>query len=249
MTKEAPFEGKRLALFDLDGTLRRVRPTSLDALSSYASDVGLPVEKEARHEAIRWSHKFWSRHEKTRKDLDRVQHEALIEDYLKEYLAVLCAGRADNDEVIAAIIVRFQEEFDPQPYLQPGAKEILWNLREAGLVVGLVSNRGEPLTGLAIELDIIEHFNFTLSAGQVNSWKPDAGIFRHALRLGGEAAPEEAVYVGDNYYTDVVGASGVGIDAILVDEEDAFPEAKKECLVISQLSELRDSVPEATGQH
>ena len=115
--------------------------------------------------------------------------------------------------------------------------ELLWNLREAGFTLGLVSNRDEPLTGVAIELGIIEHFNFTLAAGQVDSWKPDAAIFRHALRLGGDAAPGEAVYIGDNYYADVVGARGAGLQAVLLDPEGIFPDA--ECPVIHSLKELQ----------
>jgi len=80
-----------------------------------------------------------------------------------------------------------------------------------------------------------EYFSFALAAGEINSWKPDPGIFWHALeRL--EANPQQALYVGDNYYADVVGAQNAGLQAVLVDPEGIFPEAQ--CLVIRQVNEL-----------
>ena len=233
----------RLALFDLDGTLRSVRPTSLDALVSYGAEVGLRFDAEARRAAIRWSHEYWAGDGQVKHDLDHFGPEEFMENYILLYLKALGAGDA-SEKAKSKIIARFHKEFSPEPYLVRGAKELLWGLREAGLTVGLVSNRDNPLTGMAIELGVIEHFNFTLAAGQVDSWKPDPGIFEQALQLGGGVAPKEAVYVGDNYYADVVGAHGVGMRAVLVDEEGAFPEAKDECWVVSQLSELSQYVPQ-----
>jgi putative hydrolase of the HAD superfamily len=160
------------------------------------------------------------------------------------YLKALGIDGPRARSVIPKIIARFREDFEPEPYLEPGAKELLWSLREAGLTVGLVSNRDNPLTGLAIELGIIEHFHFTLAAGQVNSWKPEPEIFHHALRLGGDVAPDDAVYIGDNYYADVIGARGAGISAVLLDEEGAFPDVKDKCHVISKLSDLKRTVPD-----
>jgi putative hydrolase of the HAD superfamily len=252
VSEKSAFDGIRLILFDLDGTLRDVRPTSLQALVAYGTDLGLSFDLEERRAAIRWSHEYWAGNRAViRYDRQRLGKEAFLELYLRQYLKALGVDHeTGNSEaaVVTAIVARFREEFSPEPYLEPGAKELLWNLREAGLTLGLVSNRDEPLTGIAIELGIIEHFNFTLAAGQVDSWKPDAAIFQHALRMGGDVAPREAVYVGDNYFADVVGARGAGIRAVLVDKEGAFPETKDECLIISKLGELKDAVPDRSSQ-
>jgi putative hydrolase of the HAD superfamily len=50
-------------------------------------------------------------------------------------------------------------------------------------------------------------------SGELDSWKPDAAIFRHALDRAG-VAPEEAVMVGDSLQRDVRGAQAVGIGGI-----------------------------------
>lgn len=244
MEKPSPFEGKRLVLFDLDGTLRKLRPSSLEKLVSIGADLGLTFAAEARRRAIRWSHEYWATNDRVHHDLDRFGRDAFLENYLALYLKALGVdGAGAKKGLIPRIIARFREEFAPEPYLEPGAKELLWKLREAGLKLGLVSNRDNPLTGLAIELGVIEHFHFTLAAGQVNSWKPKPEIFLHALKLGGNVPPEKAVYVGDNYYADVVGARGAGISAVLLDEEGAFPDVQDKCHVISKLADLKQAAP------
>jgi len=74
-------------------------------------------------------------------------------------------------------------------------------------------------------------------AGEVGAEKPDPLIFTEALqRLDSRAA--QALYVGDNYYADVVGAQRAGILPVLLDPEAIFPEA--DCPVINEIRDLQD---------
>ncbi len=57
----------------------------------------------------------------------------------------------------------------------------------------------------------------------------------HALGLAG-SPPGKALYVGDNYYADVLGAQRAGIRPILVDPQGVFPDA--ECPVIDSVGEI-----------
>jgi putative hydrolase of the HAD superfamily len=65
--------------------------------------------------------------------------------------------------------------------------------------------------------------------------EPDPEIFRQALKLA-NSSPGQAVYVGDNYYADVVGARRAGIRPILLDPHDVFNDA--DCEVITGLNEI-----------
>ena len=40
--------------------------------------------------------------------------------------------------------------------------------------------------------------------------------------MAGNIAPQESVYVGDNFFADVVGARNVGMHVILVDPRNIF---------------------------
>ncbi|MGD9093049.1 MAG: HAD-IA family hydrolase, partial [Anaerolineales bacterium] len=69
----------------------------------------------------------------------------------------------------------------------------------------------------------------------VESWKPDPVVFQHAVQNYG-IRPERVLYVGDNYYADVVGAENAGLVPVLVDPEGVFPDAN--CMVIYEVGEL-----------
>jgi FMN phosphatase YigB (HAD superfamily) len=236
-------QGVRLYLFDLDGTLRRVRPSSHEALVTYAGELGHTFDAAAQRRGLLWSHTYWADAQQIRADRERLEPQAFWENYLRRYLEAMEAPAAGCEDVIEALSRRFVEDFKPQGHLAPGAKELLWHLRSEQHVLGLLSNRREPLTGVAIGLGIIEYFHFTLAAGQVGSWKPDAPIFQQALALAGGIPPQEAVHVGDNYYTDVIGARQVGMRAVLLDPHGIYEHVADECLLIRDLSDLKAYLP------
>ena len=48
--------------------------------------------------------------------------------------------------------------------------------------------------------------------------------------------PDQTIYVGDNYFADILGAANAGLRPVLLDPDGLFPEAA--CPVISSLGEL-----------
>ena len=86
------------------------------------------------------------------------------------------------------------------------------------------------------ELSLESYLDFALTSKEVGADKPEPPIFLAALERGGVNA-SDAVYVGDQYETDVVGARGVGIEPILIDRHDLLREVS-DCPRIHTLSEL-----------
>ena len=105
-------------------------------------------------------------------------------------------------------------------------------LKQRGLILGLISNLyiGRAGAGLDPYLDLV------VTAKEAGAGKPEPPIFRLALERAGVNA-SEAVYVGDQYQTDVVGARGVGIAPILIDRYDLMPEVS-DCPRIHSLAEV-----------
>jgi len=99
---------------------------------------------------------------------------------------------------------------------QPGAADALAALREAGYTVGCVSNADGTVDKLLAGAGLAEHLEFIVDSGAVGIEKPDPRIFDIALALA-HARPEEALYVGDLYPVDVVGARRAGIEPVLLD--------------------------------
>ena len=106
----------------------------------------------------------------------------------------------------------------------------------------MLSNRTDPYDEQLEALGLAGYFEFAIAAGTVDSWKPDPVVFQHAIRNYGIPGGE-ILYVGDNYYADVVGAKNAGLVPVLVDPGGIFPDP--ECPVIRQIGEL----PEILGQY
>ncbi len=66
--------------------------------------------------------------------------------------------------------------------------------------------------------------------------KPNREIFQEALRQAGIQAPE-AIYVGDQYRIDVVGANEAGMKGVLLDRGNYFEETA-DCLRIRSLTQV-----------
>lgn len=228
----------RTVFFDLDGTLRHKRPMTSDAMLAFALQTGIDDSPEKRHEVAVWEHYYWGRSEELLGDIEAHDgfNEGFWENYVIRHLQVYGCDNACIEQ-LAPVITRFmQEEYAPEIYVEPDAPETLQRFRDAGFNLGLLSNRREPCQETLEELGLSAYFELVLVAGEVGAWKPDTPLFEHALARFG-IAPQEAVYIGDNYFTDILGARAAGLQAILYDPHAVFPDA--DCPVITRLGELQ----------
>jgi putative hydrolase of the HAD superfamily len=85
-----------------------------------------------------------------------------------------------------------------------------------GARVYAVSNWDIELENLLEELGWSGYFDGVVASAVVGVEKPEGGIFEEALRVGG-ISRDSVVHVGNDPITDIVGASGAGIDTVLVD--------------------------------
>ena len=104
------------------------------------------------------------------------------------------------------------------PYVKAFDNEIetLKKLREAGYLLGVVTNKGAPLTKYSLEVSHIDGlFDVVISADDVNAPKPSPlGINKALERLGIEDKGK-VLYIGDNDI-DYETATNAGVDAMLV---------------------------------
>ncbi len=132
--------------------------------------------------------------------------------------------------------------------LRAGAIETLCELRRRGLRLGIVSNGDAAQLAAWVALGGLEvYVDFVLSSETARSCKPDAGIFREALRLAG-CAPAGALFVGDTPDHDIAGAHAAGLCAVLLRPAEALNLPYLRGLaepdhVISALPELLALVP------
>jgi len=222
----------RAVLFDLDGTLKFSRPSGLEAFVQFSAELGLTLCAEAQRNVERWTHAYWAgKHSGYAKAAP--DPEAFWLNYTRGMLTA--AGVEDTFTYTPAIVRAFNERYHSEPYIPAEAHTVLRALREKEYTLGLVSNREGDLAPLAGELGLGDYFHFTLSGGQADSWKPDARIFLLACEMA-QAASRECLYVGDNYYADVLGAQAAGLVPVLLDPHGIFPDAT--CVRIVCLGDL-----------
>ena len=91
-------------------------------------------------------------------------------------------------------------------------------------------------TKLAMTPEIAPYFDHIIISGAFGRGKPDPSIFEHCLeRVGIEK--EEAIMVGDNLMTDILGANRVGMMSVWINREGR---QKNDVLPDFEISDLRE---------
>ncbi len=219
--------GCRAVLFDLDGTLVDSAPDLAAAVDDMLRELGRePVgERRVRH---------W------------------IGNGARRLVMRALTGERDGDPPAVATdaaLARFFEHYSrrlterTEPY--PGAMEALRHLREAGVALGVVSNKPGRFTDRLLDaLGMLEYFGVTVSGDTLAVKKPDPAPLQHAAeRLG---VPLDAcVMVGDSM-ADLMAARNAGIPMVCVPygyrDGDAIFESGPEAVV-----ERLDAIPALLG--
>jgi putative hydrolase of the HAD superfamily len=87
--------------------------------------------------------------------------------------------------------------------------------------IAVISNADGRIKNVLQRCGIAHCFHTITDSGLVGYEKPHPEIFRHALKSM-NAAPEESLYVGDMYSVDYLGATGAGMQALLMDVPGAY---------------------------
>ncbi|MCW3999858.1 MAG: HAD family hydrolase [Candidatus Bathyarchaeota archaeon] len=235
LRQKAPFDA---VLFDLFDTL-----------------VLINNEHDAYMQSLRKAHQYLSANglnctfsafkQTCLKVADRIEHETAVsleEPHFSSYIERTIAelGRKLKDQTFLAIDAanEFSKEFKKHITVDPQALEVL-SLIHRSHKVGVISNLSfsECAWELLEEHHLIEFLDLTVVSGDINLRKPHPHIFNMALRyLGVEAS--DAVFVGDNLETDVLGSKRAGLTSVHIKRRNQTASAIRPHLAINQLSQL-----------
>ena len=118
-------------------------------------------------------------------------------------------------------------------------KPILEHLTRTGITMGVLSNYAPFLERNLRILDIHHYFAFLVVSSLLGFEKPDPRIFQMAMQEA-DCPHEDILYMGDSLPDDAEGAKRVGLDVVLLDTFDRFPDA--DCQRICSLRQLLDIV-------
>ncbi len=235
----ASVNGIKAIFFDLDGTLRHTVPSVADTHREKMAEWGVQISDEENQEVGRWEHYYWARSAELMADSEKFDgdDEAFWRNYMTKRLKKMNIEAAEIERLLPLLNKFFEKEYAPKNWAPPEIYELLPQLRKAGYTLAVLSNRRSPFMDVMDELSLTEHFDAIMFAGEVGSWKPDPGVFTPLLERF-KLAPEETLYIGDNYYADVVGSRKAGLVPVLYDPREIFPDA--DCVRITSFNALNE---------
>lgn len=201
----------KTVLFDLDDTIFDHKHARLCALSSLKNN-NLVISKISLDE-LEQEHENLLRGNYT-KVLDKTLtlNDSMVERtffLFKKYGVDLTI-----DEAIKYTEL-YKQAYDSNRRAIPGVKELIEKLRNH-CRIGIVSN---GLYEIQIEkvrvCEIEELIDFMILSEEVEAIKPDKIIFEEALKKA-DSRPEEVIFIGDSWTSDVLGALNCGIRTIWI---------------------------------
>jgi HAD superfamily hydrolase (TIGR01549 family) len=237
----------RAVTFDFWGTLYQNTTgykERMDLLTEVLEHHGQPRSREALETAYRHVWTVWDR-------IWREERRSLPTEYwLHEMLAAL---DAELPEDVAASLCRPMQEVylhseAARPTPVPGVTEVVPRLAQRyrlGLISDTGMTPGRVLRELLRRDGLLPHFRALTFSDETGATKPLPEQFLYTLTEL-EAEPEEAAHVGDLPETDLAGARGVGMKAVLFlgvsQRQDGTPLADAVFEAYGELEELLEKL-------
>jgi putative hydrolase of the HAD superfamily len=154
--------------------------------------------------------------------------------YLSALMEQIDAPESMRPTAIEIVVNRFRDIHTWSRVL-PETVPVLTTLKSAGYSLAVISNSDGSVEGELQRAGLRKYLDFVIDSAIVGVEKPHPEIFQVALERA-RLKPQEAIYVGDTYATDIGGAQLAGLRGVLLDRVGAYPEAS--CPRITSLSHL-----------
>ena len=225
----------KAVFFDMYGTLAGFRPSRYEVQSEACGRFGIDVTPEGITAGYALADAFMARQNSV--SPVRLLGPADTEKFFAEYERLVLRGAGVDVTTERALKVwRAVGQMTYGFAAFDDAAPVLDALAERGLVVGMITNIDSDGAGLAASIGLTGRLDVIVTSSEVQAEKPSRRIFDEALRRAGVDA-RDAVHVGDQPTTDIDGALGAGLAAVLIDRDGNHP-AFHRCPRIHSLSEL-----------
>ena len=222
--------------FDAAGTLMGIAEPVGETYARFAQDLGAKLSPRALDEGFRGA--FAHMPPMAFPGLDEVQRLRAERDWWRALVerVVRHAGSLPDFDFEAYFDALFSHYANGAAWrAYPEAHQALRSARGRGLRVGVVSNFDSRLPSILRELGFEPLIDTVVTSSGCGAAKPDARIFRHALKALGATA-DTALHVGDSLDADYHGASAAGMTAVYLERRDR--PARDDIPTIEHLGEI-----------
>lgn len=109
-------------------------------------------------------------------------------------------------------------------------------LQNQNISLGILSNWDVRLSPLLKGLNLLPYFRHSFISYQVGFEKPDLRFFQFALNQM-QVAPDQVLYIGNDYEEDYLPATSIGIKCVLINRKD-HKKINPQAATISSLDEI-----------
>ena len=225
----------RAVFFDLYGTLVRFYPPTEEIQTVVCREFGLQVTPRAIIRGYAVADDYMSLENEKQSVFHRSAADRKV--FFSEYeRRILQSAGIDASNELATQVWERVSRTPKELSLFEDVVPALQGLKAHGLTIGLLSNLNSDMGELTRRLGLKPYLDFWFTGDDVGANKPHPPIFQAALKRA-MVMPSQAIHVGDQYHSDVLGALGVGIKPILLDREDLQPQPEA-CAKIRSLLEV-----------
>jgi putative hydrolase of the HAD superfamily len=225
----------KAVFFDLYHTLVHYEPSQEELESDALKSMNIKVTAAALRHPILAANEYIYQ-QMAQRPLSRRTREETTALYMEYQCVVLKEAGIAADEKIVLRLLGMMQQAKMNLVLFDDVKAALDDLKKRGYKVGLISNIEQDMTATLDKLGLSARLDIVVTSQDAGFTKPQPEIFRYALEKAGVAAAE-AVYVGDQYQVDVLGANSAGLKGILIDR-DNYNQEKLDCPRLKSLGEI-----------
>jgi HAD superfamily hydrolase (TIGR01549 family) len=225
----------KAVFLDFYGTLVHWTPEMEAIQVAACTDEGLQVSEEAVARAYPTANAFMAAENSKSSvwSLPEPERKSFFAEY--ERLLLEAAGVRVSPEVAWRVWERVHSA-PKELALYADVLPMLQELQARGLTRGVISNMGSQLTDHLEQLGLVGHIDVWATSAEAGVNKPHARIFQTALARA-VVEPHEALHVGDDYDSDVLGARNAKMHALLL-ARDRDAETPQDSPVLRSLREI-----------
>ena len=227
----------KLICLDFFNTLAHYNPSREQIYVDVCAENGITLNPKILARKLPVGDMYW-RNENRKSPIEKRNKLQQFRFYINYISRVLKESGVKSNTILSAKILLRMKNIAWKFVAFEDAVPTLIQLKKLGLKLGLISNVDKNIDDVYQSLGFLQHLDFTVTSNEAGCDKPDPRIFMVALEKAG-VNPDEAIYVGDQYHLDIVGARNAGITPLLIDRYDWFDDID-DCPRIKNLPEIID---------
>lgn len=226
----------KAVFFDFFNTLVYFDPPREKHYADTAAEFGVRISPQAVAAALPEADAWW-RSENSRSPIKDREQAGKFDAYRGYGLRILkdAENTVSPDQALQMLAKAFALGFNLENFAD--SLPALQALKVKNIQTGVISNIGEQIDSYLDKAGFTGYITHKVTSFEAGYDKPQPQIFQLALKKAGVTAAE-ALFVGDQYDLDVLGARSAGIKPILINRDGA--DGKYDCIVINDLSQVVD---------